>query len=167
VTVETLRRLALMHGLLAWLSAASLAIAALALARRRPLRLSRALFAGAAGATLLVTIAWIAGMFLHAPYQARLRQRIFLHDPALGWLFERKEHLSFGALGLAWCALTAAALLALRSRRSMPEGARQSGAPDRAGDDLRRAAVRAYAASAVLAAAACTAATLVARRHGF
>jgi hypothetical protein len=36
-----------------------------------------------------------------------LRQAIFIAAPAVGWLFERKEHLAFGAVLLAWAGAAA------------------------------------------------------------
>jgi hypothetical protein len=101
------------------------------------------------------------GLLLHAPYQGRLRQRIFLQSPRIGWLFERKEHLSFGAIALAWCALAALVTLELRARR------RGAAPADAVSKDLHRAVVRAYAASAFLAAAAAAASSIVAYHHSF
>lgn len=52
--------------------------------------------------------AFVTGAWLHAPFQNRLRQKLFLASSALGWLFERKEHVAFGALALLGCAACAA-----------------------------------------------------------
>lgn len=165
MTSEALRRIAAAHGLLAWLSAALLALAAGLLARRRSSAPTRSALAVAALATSVLAGAGALGVTLHEPYLNRLRQRIFVRDPALGWLFERKEHLSFGALALALCALAALSALVLEHRRL----ARSKGSPSPtpAATSLRRAALAAYAASAALALAACVLSSLVGRRFSF
>lgn len=169
--VEALRKLSSAHGVLAWIGVAALALAAWLVARRSPGGPARALtLAVAAAATSLLSITGALGFLLHAPYQSRLRQRIFLQSPAMGWLFERKEHLAFGSLGLAWCALAAILALRARARRRRPLVTPPSASPERPDPvafELRRAALWAYAASALLAAAAAIASALVARRHGF
>lgn len=163
MTVEALRRIASVHGLLAWLSAALLGLAAGLLARRSPAPYKKPALAVSALATALAALVNGLGMLLHEPYLNRLRQRIFVKDPALGWLFERKEHFAFGSLGLALSALASLAALALLERRLARPGAPASIlAPS-----LRRAALTAYAASAGLALAACILSTLVARRFRF
>jgi hypothetical protein len=168
MTVEALRRIAAVHGALAWLSAALLAIAAVFLARRKIGGLRGLSLTIAATATALITASSALGMLLHEPYQRRLRQRIFIQSAPLGWLFERKEHLAFGALCLAWCALVAFVALSLRERRLARAGALlDSDSPDPALQHLGAAAVRAYAAAALLAAAACVASAVVGRRFTF
>ena len=42
------------------------------------------------------------GVWLYPLYRQRVKRPIFETAPAVGWLFERKEHLAFGALLLAW-----------------------------------------------------------------
>jgi hypothetical protein len=118
----------------------------------------------AALSTFITTTAGALGLLLHDAYLNRLRQRIFVKDPALGWLFERKEHFAFGSVVLALCALASLAALAGLERRLARLGAapRPSLAPA-----LRSAALTAYAASAALAIAACVLSTLVARRFSF
>jgi len=165
VTVEALRRIASVHGLLAWISAALLGLAAGLLARRSPTAQphQKPALAVSALATAFAALVSGLGALLHEPYLNRLRQRIFVKDPALGWLFERKEHFAFGSLGLALTALASLAALALLERRLARPGAPASTlAPS-----LRRAALTAYAASAGLALAACILSTLVARRFRF
>jgi hypothetical protein len=44
---------------------------------------------------------------LHAPFQSKLRQKLFLASVTLGWLFERKEHVAFGAVAMLGCAACA------------------------------------------------------------
>lgn len=101
-SAAALRTLASVHAALAWLSLAGLAAALLVLWRRR----AAALFVLPAAA-LLAAAAFATGAMLHGPFQRELRQRLFLEANALGWLFERKEHVAFGALALSWCALFA------------------------------------------------------------
>ncbi len=168
MTVEALRRIASVHGLLAWISAALLGLAAGLLARRGPTpqkQPQKPALAVSALATAFAALVSGSGMLLHEPYLNRLRQRIFVKDPALGWLFERKEHFAFGSLALALSALASLAALALLERRLARPGApapKSILAPS-----LRRAALTAYAASAGLALAACILSTLVARRFRF
>jgi hypothetical protein len=99
-------------------------------------------------ATAFVTVAAGVGVAIYPAYSTRLRQAIFLSAPNLGWLFERKEHLAFGAVFLAWAgALSYAA--AWRAHDSLRVA-------------LRKFAWRAYAAAAALAAVVATIGTIVA-----
>jgi hypothetical protein len=52
--------------------------------------------------TGLVTLVAALGMWLYVPYRELLKQRIFQTAPSIGLLFERKEHLAFGAFCFAW-----------------------------------------------------------------
>src|SRR5262249_6447450 len=90
------------HGHLGWLAAAALVHPAILL--RHPRR--RAHLA-VAGALALVTGAACIGLGIYGAYRERLRREILLEAPSLGWLFERKEHLAFGAFTLAWAAAIA------------------------------------------------------------
>lgn len=147
----TLHLVAQAHAVAAWLATAALAAALLLVLRARRARLTAAVSAAAA---LLITIAAGLGVLLDAPYRARLRQRLFVSAPDLGWLFERKEHVAFAAVVLAWCAL--AALASGRLARD----------PERKGD-LDRAARLAAVAAVALALAASVMAAIVARRAHF
>lgn len=75
----------------------------------------RAWFARAAAvAAAALLLAFASGMRLDAPFRTFARQRLFVASPALGWLFERKLHASFAALGLsiaAACAIAASTML--------------------------------------------------------
>ena len=86
MTVEALRRIASVHGLLAWISAALLGLAAGLLARRSPTAQphQKPALAVSALATALAALVSGLGALLHEPYLNRLRQRIFVKDPALG-----------------------------------------------------------------------------------
>ncbi len=148
---EALHAIAQAHAVAAWLATAALAAAPLALLRPRRDRVTLAIGAVAA---LSVTVAGGLGVLLEAPYRARLRQRLFVQAPSLGWLFERKEHLAFAAIVLAWCALAAAS--ASRLTRDH----------ERAGD-LHNVARLAAMAAAGLALAASVMAAIVARRAHF
>lgn len=128
-----LRVLERIHGHLGWLAAAALVHPVLLLrrpGRRAPLATSLA--------TALITLAGGIGIGIYPEYRARLKQEIFIHAPAIGWTFERKEHLAAGAVVLAWAGL-AAHLATLR----LGEG--------KARTDLWRASRIAYAGSALLA----------------
>ena len=102
----------------------------------------------------MITLAGGLGLWLYPAYRARLKQEIFIHAPAIGWTFERKEHLAYAAILLAWCAL--AAMAASRLTRE----------PERA-VDLQRVARLAGIAAAALALAASVMAAIVARRAHF
>ncbi|MDC3954710.1 hypothetical protein [Polyangium jinanense] len=155
MTHELLRRVALVHGVLAWISAVALVALAVILVRlRNDARISRWIHLASAATTSLAVATFATGVWLDLPYRTHLRQRLFLASRSLGWLFERKLHLSFGALVFAGLAL--AALFAA--------GADGHDAPSRA---LRRASRTGYVASAFFALAACVIGTLVATRARF
>ncbi len=91
-----LRVLERVHGHLGWLAVAALAHPAILLRDpRRRARLSVSL------ATALVVVTGGLGATIYPDYRARVKQRIFLEAPALGWMFERKEHLAVGVLAFA------------------------------------------------------------------
>jgi hypothetical protein len=93
------------------------------------------------------------GAYIYGPYRDRLKQHIFIDAPSIGFLFERKEHLAFGAILLAWAAATAYAL-AIRA-----EGENRV--------RLRRFAHRGFVASAALAAMVAVLGTVVASFRTF
>jgi hypothetical protein len=174
VTTAALRWLARAHGILAWAAAAALvgafaaALVGRGLGRRAPSGdpephrsnwARRARVAAAGVAATLLSGAFAAGLALDLPYRGRLRQRVFLDAPALGWLFERKLHFAFGAAALAWCALglLTAAVLRHGDGTAAPPWAR----------DLERAGRAALAGSAALATIAAILSAMVARRHSF
>jgi len=120
---EPLRVLEHVHGHLGWLSAAALLHPAILLRNpRRKAHLSVGL------ATAFVTATGALGAYLYGPYRDTLKQQVFIHTPAVGYLFERKEHLAFGAILLAWAG-TIAYAAATRA----------------AADDSLRAPLRAFA----------------------
>ena len=51
-------------------------------------------------------MAGAVGVDLYGPYRSQLRRSIFVSAPTFGYLFERKEHLAFGAVLLAWAGAT-------------------------------------------------------------
>lgn len=110
MSAEALRSLAEVHAALAWGAVIAAIAAAVALGLRRG---GGAALAVAAAALAVAT--FVTGAKMHGPFQARLRQKLFLSSTALGWLFERKEHAAFGALALSLCG--AIALLAERWAR--------------------------------------------------
>lgn len=136
MTPEALRRLTLVHGIVAWLDALLLIVVAIQLLRQnesdkpwwniwgfgspstpcppnpwfRPL---------AAAASLGAMAAFASGMALELHYRVHLRQRLFIASKTLGWLFERKMHLSFGVLAFASIGLIAL-LLTRKDPRFFP-----------------------------------------------
>jgi len=85
-----------------WLAAIALVHPAILLRRtKRRAHLSVGLAVGA------VTAAFFLGVSFYPDYRDRLRQAIFQQGPGIGYLFERKEHLAFGALMLAWAGAAA------------------------------------------------------------
>ena len=97
----TARLLEHLHGHLGWLTVAALLHPAFLLrrGRRAPWSVGLACFVVSLDATL--------GFLLYPEYRARIRQHLFLEAPRIAWLFERKEHLAFGALALAWAGAAA------------------------------------------------------------
>ena len=91
-----LRVLERIHGHLGWLSVAALLHPAILL--RNPKR--RAPLAVSLTTAFLVVTAGL-GAFIYPEYRIRLKQRIFVELPSLGWSFERKEHLAVGAVTFA------------------------------------------------------------------
>jgi len=152
MSVEALRALERAHGIAAWIATAAL-FAAVWVAFRRPLRRRLGVFS-AGIAALSITLAGALGLLLEEPYRARIRQRLFVATPGLGWLFERKEHLAFGAILLGWSALFA--LFAARPS-----------APGALSGELFRTTKVGLAAAALFALVASAASAIVARRAGF
>jgi hypothetical protein len=103
------------HGHLGWLAVAALLHPAVVL-RRLGRRADLAVGLG----TALVTIAGALGVDLYGPYRSQLRRSIFVSAPSIGYLFERKEHLAFGAVLMAWAG--AASYVAARSAEEPVRG---------------------------------------------
>jgi hypothetical protein len=95
--LDVQRLLEHVHGHLGWLSAAALLHPAMLLRNPR----KRAHLSVGLSVVFLTTTAAI-GVYLYGPYRDRVKQSLFIHAPAIGYLFERKEHLAFGAVLLAW-----------------------------------------------------------------
>lgn len=136
------------HGHLGWLAAAVLVHPAILLRSRT--RRAHGAVGLAAG---LVTLASGIGAWLYVAYRERLKQRIFLGAPAIGLLFERKEHLAFGAVVLAWAGAVAyfAAPMATEPTR----------------DRLRVLSFRSFCGSATLAIVVALLGTVVAVHKSF
>ena len=97
MVLDPLRLTEHIHGHLGWLAAAVLIHPAIVLrSRTRRAHLAVALSTG------FITVAAGIGLWLYVAYRERLKQGIFMHAPVVGMLFERKEHLAFGAVMLAW-----------------------------------------------------------------
>ncbi len=85
------------HGHVGWLAVVALVHPAILLRnpnRRAPWSVGLA--------TAITTLVCVAGVLIYGAYRDTLKQRIFQSAPAIGLLFERKEHLAFGALLFAW-----------------------------------------------------------------
>jgi hypothetical protein len=136
------------HGHIGWLAAISLVHPAIVLRRvKRRAHLAVGLSVG------LVTLAGGLGAYMYPEYRDRLRQSLFQHAPVIGYLFERKEHLAFGAFLLAWAG-TAAYLAAMRL-----EGDTR--------DRLRRAAHWSFIAAAAMAVVTAALGTVIASYKTF
>lgn len=142
-----LRLLERVHGHLGWLAAIALIHPAIVL--RNPRRRARL---AAFLSTALATLVGALGGFIYADYSKLLRRAVYLASPRYGLLFERKEHLAFAAIALAW----AGCLLHLTARDDDP------GAPARA-----RAAHLAYVAAAALAVLVAALGTVIASFRSF
>jgi hypothetical protein len=137
-----------LHGHLGWLAAIALVHPAIVLRRtKRRAHLAVGLAVG------VVTLVGCLGVALYTDYRDKLRQAIFQHAPMMGYLFERKEHLAFGAILLAWAGAVA-----------------YVGATRLEGDvreRLRRAAHWSFVAAAVLAVVTAALGTVVATYRTF
>jgi predicted membrane-bound mannosyltransferase len=131
----TARLLEHLHGHLGWLTVAALVHPAILLRRGRRAPWSVGL------ACVLVSLSATLGFVLYPEYRARIRQHLFQEAPRIAWLFERKEHLAFGALALAWAGASAY-VAGRRMAREDPDAARL----------FQRAARLAFTLSALLAA---------------
>jgi hypothetical protein len=136
-----------LHGHIGWLAAAALSHPAILLrtARRRA-HLAVGLAVGA------VTLAAVLGATMYPAYRSRLREPIFAGSATVGYLFERKEHLAFGAVLFAWAGAIAYA------------AARTDG-PER--DSLHKAAHHAFVIAACLAIVTAILGTVVAAYRTF
>lgn len=153
MTPAVLRSLEGAHAVVAWAATIALLVTAWIVVRSTSTR--RAARRAGATAIGLVCAAAALGLALHDPYRSRLRQRLFLGSPALGWLFERKQNAAFAAVFLGLSAMCT--LVCLERGGPYAPGAR----------DLRRSAALAWTASAALALAASIASAIVARRAHF
>ena len=134
---QALRLVEHIHGHAGWLSAVALLHPAIVLRKSRG-------GAWAVGlSTTLVTVVAALGVWLYTPYRQLLRQSLFQTAPAIAYLFERKEHLAFGAVMFAWCG----ALAYVAQRRVLSH--------------------RAYVAASVLAVLAAVLGTAVASHRTF
>lgn len=136
------------HGHIGWLAAISLIHPAIVLRRtKRRAHLAVGLSVG------IVTLAGGLGAYLYPDYRDRLRQSIFQHSRLIGYLFERKEHLAFGAFLLAW----AGAMAYIAATRL--EGDTR--------ERLRRAAHWAFIAAAAMAVVTAALGTMIASYKTF
>lgn len=131
--IEPLRLFAQFHGHLGWLAAVALIHPAVLL--RKPKRKAGLAVSLALG---LVSAGALSGALLYPTYRERLKPAIFQTAPLVGWMFERKEHLAFGAAMLAWIGV----LTAVAGRRTKDEAAQLR---------LGKASHRAFVAAAAMA----------------
>lgn len=136
------------HGHLGWLAALALVHPAILLRRtKRKAHLSVIL------ATSVATLTGVLGVLMYGDYRDKLRQHLFQQSLTMGYMFERKEHLAFGAVFLAWAG--AIAYFAATRLEGPPR------------ENLRRAAHWAYVAAAVLCVATAVLGTMVAAFRTF
>lgn len=134
------------HGHLGWMSVAVLIHPAIVLWRKPRADWAVGLALG------FTTVVGGIGVWLYSAYRDRVKQALFIASPRVGFLFERKEHLAFAAIALAW--VGSLAYFAARAKASeLDPGVRES---------LRRASRTAFTASAALAFVAATLGTVVA-----
>jgi hypothetical protein len=143
MSVETLRLLERVHGHLGWLAAAALIHPAIILRRN-----NRRAVLSVTLATLFVTLTGVLGAWIYPSYSKLVRRAVYLSSMRHGLLFERKEHLAFAAIALAW----AGCLLHLSSRDSAPR---------------QRAAHVAFVCSAALTVVVATLGTIVGAFRSF
>jgi len=149
--LDLVRLAAHIHGHLGWLTAALLIHPAIVLTKR-----PRADFAVGLS-VFFVTATGGLGAWLYPAYRERIKQAIFIQDPRIGLLFERKEHLAFGVIALAW--VGALAYLAARGSVIVVDPAVR--------DSLRRSARAAFVAAAALALVVAVLGTVVATFKSF
>jgi hypothetical protein len=148
MSLDPVRLFEHVHGHLGWLAAVALLHPAILLRNRtRRAHLSVLL------STALVTLVCAGGAWLYVAYRERLKQSIFVEARWVGLLFDRKEHLAFGALLLAWAG-AAAYFAAPRARPALRTL-------------LRTIAFRAFVASAALALLVAVLGTVVATYKSF
>jgi hypothetical protein len=146
---DALKLLVQFHGHLGWLAAAALVHPAILLGRRDLRDPKQTMGLALSLATGLITVAALSGALVYDDYRERVRPVLFQVTPTVGWMFERKEHLAFGAALLAWAGVFAA----VGARRASDDGA---------GQRLAKASHRAFIVSAALAILAATLGTWVA-----
>jgi hypothetical protein len=148
MTLDVVRIAEHVHGHLGWLAAAALLHPAILLRNvERRAHLSVGLSTGFA------TAVGTLGAWLYGPYRDRLKQHLFIETRWVGLMFERKEHLAFGAILLAWAGASAYAVAI--------------GARDDVRAPLRAFAFRAFSVSAGLALTTAALGTLVASYKTF
>jgi hypothetical protein len=137
-----------LHGHLGWIAVAALAHPAILL--RRGQRRAHWAVGLAVG---IVTLAAALGVWMYPAYRETLRQPIFVSSLTVGYLFERKEHLAFGVVLLAWTGGVA------YGATFLADGVVR--------EQLRRAAHRAFVAAAALAVVTAALGTAVAAYKTF
>jgi hypothetical protein len=120
VDIDPVRIVERIHGHLGWLAAIALIHPAILLRNhKRRAHLSVGLATGG------ITLVFAIGASIYGAYRDRLRQHLFQDAPPVGYLFERKEHLAFAALLLAWSGALAY-LAAMRAEGETRESLRKA-----------------------------------------
>jgi len=101
-----------------------------------------------------VTVASTVGAWIYVAYREQLRPYVFAESPSVGFLMERKEHLAFAALVIAWTG----ALTYFTAPRASTDATRLL---------LRTVAFRAFACAAALAIVVAVLGTMVAVHRSF
>jgi hypothetical protein len=149
--LDPLRLFAHLHGHMGWLAAAVLIHPAIVLKRR-----AKADFAVGL-ALAFATIAAGMGALLYPAYREKIKQGIFIADPRVGLLFERKEHLAFGVVALVWVGAITYVVARGPALNEIPS----------VRDSLRRASHVAFVAAAALCVVVAALGTVVATFKGF
>ena len=148
MSLDALRLVEHVHGHLGWLAVAILVHPAIVLRKT-----GRRAHLAVGLSTAILTLASGIGLFIYVAYRDQLKQRIFQEASSMGLLFERKEHLAFGAVMLTW-----AGCIAYVAAMRAPPPLRKT---------LWTIAFRAYVGAAALAALVAVLGTLVAVYKSF
>lgn len=152
-SLVVLRAVEHLHGHLGWLAVAALAHPAFLL--RNPRRRAPLV---AVAATSLVTVVGALGAWLYPSYRVVIKRALFVESTAVGYLFERKEHLAVAVVAFAWVGM----ILHLRARLGGVDAS-----PRESRESLAKAAHVAYVAAAIVAFAVATLGTIVASTRTF
>ncbi len=135
--LDPVRLVERIHGHLGWLAAIALIHPAILLRNHK-----RKAHWSVGFAVGTISLVFALGVGIYTAYRDTLRQVLFQQAAVIGYLFERKEHLAFGALFMAWAG-GLSYVAALRAK-------------DPTRESLRRASHWAFVTAALLAVATAT-----------